>query len=197
MKDYKDKLKDFFEPDLLKFNLTFISVFIAIYENFKETMISNVKSFYCNGFKNGKEIYENYEKEVLGLVKTEKDSKQIKATIEWLIIRGAFNERDKTTFKNATDMRGSFAHDMSSKLFEGISDDAFELFVDMVKMFKKFDIWWISEIELPISGEFTAEQQDDIDWDGVTSMNRLFLEIMCDIALTGNDKYSKMMESMS
>jgi hypothetical protein len=194
--DYKDQWTNFLDPETLKFNLTFISVYIAVYENFKETMISNVKGFYWCGFIDGKEVYEGYDRDVLGLVKTEKSSKTIKATIEWLKNSGALDENDKTNFKRITNLRDTFAHQMTTKLFEGLPDNAFELFEEMIKMFKKFDIWWIAEIEIPISGDYSVEQQDNIKWDEVTSMNRYFLEIMCEIAFSGSDKYIKAWESL-
>lgn len=80
---------------------------------------------------------------------------------------------------------------LTALLYKGIPESDIVIYTEMIKLFSKIDLWWIREIELPTSGEFTAEQYDDIDWDGVTSLNLQFLKNIAEVALTGNDAYLK------
>jgi len=45
MDDNKQKWNDFFDHEKLKFSLTFMSTYIAVFENFKETMVSNSMNY--------------------------------------------------------------------------------------------------------------------------------------------------------
>lgn len=60
--DYVEKLNEFFNPDLLRQKLITASIYIAVYENFKSSIVDNVKYFYWSGFEDGKEQFEEYEK---------------------------------------------------------------------------------------------------------------------------------------
>ena len=57
MSSNEDNLKNIFDPEILNENLKFISLYIAIYEKLKETIIGGVKEFYCIGFEGNKYIY--------------------------------------------------------------------------------------------------------------------------------------------
>ncbi len=193
MKDNHEMLENFLEPKKLKENLIFISLFISIYESFKETIIENVKYFYWSGIKDRKAIFKDYEKEVLNKVTTKKNKKII-ATLNWFKENGAITEDDIENFKKITSMRNSLVHEMSNKLFEGLSNDVFELYIVMIELFEKITKWWIKEIEIPISGDFTVEQYENILWDEVTSVKLEFLKIMFDIAVNNNEEYYKILK---
>jgi hypothetical protein len=49
-------LDEFLKPEFLRQKLIQASVFIAVYENFKSSIVDNVKYFYCIGFEDGKEL---------------------------------------------------------------------------------------------------------------------------------------------
>jgi len=184
------KFENFLKPESLQQNLMIASVFIAVYENFRSDIIDKVKYFYCKGFIDGKELLDDYEKEVLSKVSS-KENRQIKATLLWLVDAGAIDEDDKSTFKNLTDMRNLLSHNMTNMLFEGFPDNILELYVEMLKLFEKTTKWWIAEIEIPTNPDITKEQYDSINWDDITSVNLEFIKIMTDIAMTGTDKYLK------
>ncbi len=75
-------LDEFLKPESLRQKLIQASVFIAVYENFKSSIVDNVKYFYCIGFEDGKELIRGYEENVLSRVKS-KNNRQIKATLLW------------------------------------------------------------------------------------------------------------------
>ena len=51
------------------------------------------------------------------------------------------------------------------------------------------------EIEIPINPPNIP--YDDIDWNGITSMNIEFTKIMTDIAFTGNEEYLNLINNYS
>lgn len=192
MNAYGESLKQILTPEILNFNLKFISIYIAVYESFKEHIVSKVKYFFLSGIEDGKEQFQRYDEEVLSLSKS-KENRQIKGTLEWLKKVGCINDEDIKLFKTITDIRNDLTHNMANKLFEGVNDQTAESFVSMIKLFEKIDKWWIMEIEVPTCGQYTAEEQQNIDWDQVTSVDLEFLRIITDVALSGNTEYLKIL----
>ena len=188
MNAYGESLKRILDPEILNFNLKFVSIYIAVYESFKEHIVSNVKYFFWSGIEDGKEQFHGYDEEVLSLSKS-KENRQIKGTLAWLEKYGCINDEDIKLFKTITDTRNTLTHNMPNKLFEGVNDQTVESFISMIKLFEKIDKWGIMEIEIPTSGQYTAEEQQNIDWDQVTSVDLEFLKIITDVALNGNKQY--------
>jgi len=55
MDKHLKKFKHFFTPEILKQNLTIAALFIAVYDNLKESIVDKVKYFYLDGIEDGKE----------------------------------------------------------------------------------------------------------------------------------------------
>ncbi len=193
MNNNKDNLEQFFNPENINISLKFISLYIAVYENFKSTIVNNVKYFYWSGIKDGKEQFENYENEVLNKSQNKKN-RTLRGTLQWLKDNNAINEEEHLLFEKITDRRNQLAHNMSELILNGLEADIIDLFTDMIKLFEKIEKWWIKEIEIPISGDFTVKEYENIDWDGVTSLNLTMLKIMSDIALRNTDEYLKILK---
>ncbi len=191
MSNNREKFFEFLNPEMLKEKLILISLFIAVYENFRSTIVENVQYFYWSGYQNGKDQFENYERDVLSKVKS-KNNRKIKATLHWLKEAGVMTEKDEKNFIKITDMRNSLAHNMSTRLFEGLPENIDELYVTMLGLFEKITKWWICEIEIPTNPNICIEQYENICWDDITSVNLDFLKIMTDIAINSTDKYQKM-----
>ena len=185
-----DKISELLNPDMLKEKLILISLFVAVYENFKSTIVENVRYFYWSGLENGKEQFKYYEEKVLNKVATQKN-KQIKATIQWLKEAGAITDNDEEDFIDITKMRNMLVHNMSVTLFEGLPENVEELFFLMLQHFEKLTKWWICEIEIPTNSDIVLEQNMTICWDEVTSSNLEFLKMMTDIAINSTEKYQE------
>lgn len=190
-KNFKQQLENCFNPTILKQNLVIASLFIAVFDNFKSSITDKVKYFYWSGIDHGVEQFKDYEKEVLSKIKT-KNNKQIKATLLWLRESGAITYEDENKFEELTNMRNKLAHEMSKMLLEGFSEVIYDLYADMVKLFNKIERWWIIEVEMSINPPDIP--QEDICWDGITSVNIEFIKIMSEIAFTDNDKYMKIIK---
>ncbi len=184
MFETKEMLKKFFNPTILKQNLIIASLFIAVFDNFKTSIINRVKDFY---FSVG--LFDEYEKCVLSKVKT-KNNKQIKATLLWLKENNIITEIDEDLFLELTNMRNELAHEMNKMLIEGFPESINELYAKMINLFSKIEKKWIIEIEIPINPPNVL--YDDIDLNEITSMNIEFIKIMTDIAFTANDEYLKL-----
>lgn len=175
------------DAETTKKNLITIALFIAIYENFKVTIIDRVKIFFFKGLKDSKFIYDDsYKEQVLNKVKKSKN-KKLSASLLWFKEVNAINDEDISNFQKITDLRNTLVHDMSDYLFYNSSlKEVFTLYEVMLALFKKIDCWWINEIEIPISGNFKPE---DYNHNEVTSLNIVFLEIMDAIALNKDFKH--------
>ena len=115
-----------------------------------------------------------------------KKNRTIRSTIKWFLDEGAINEEDVKFFKVATDLRDKFAHDMFELLTESINQQEIDVFYKLIELYKKVDNWWLVEIELPTSGN---AYDPNLEYDKAGSLNVIYLEMMADIALTGNKEY--------
>ncbi|NFI02822.1 hypothetical protein FC959_00120 [Clostridium botulinum] len=188
MSSDENNLKNIFNPEILNENLKFISLYIAVYEKLKETIVGGVKDFYCSGFKGDKYIYDRYEEKVLNKVSSKKNRK-LKASLKWLLDAEAIDKKDCESFKKITNKRNELVHDMSEILFNGLDEEVVILFGDMMELFKKIEKWWIKEVEVPISGEFTADEYEKIDWDSVEYSDLMMLRVITDVSLNDDREY--------
>lgn len=192
MDKFNQRLEKFFNPDILKQNLIIASLFIAVFDNFKANIIDKVKYFYFSGIKDGVEQFKDYEQDVLNKVKS-KNNKQIKATLLWLKENEFITEAEEILFAEFTNTRNKLAHEMNRMLIDGFSEEIYKLYAEMINLFSKIERKWIIDIEIPINPPDIP--YEDINWDGITSINLEFIKIMTDIAFTGNDKYLKLVNS--
>ena len=190
-----EKLHDFLTPNLLKEKLILASCFIAVFENFKSTILNDVKYFYWSGLQDGIEEFKYYERDVLSKVQSNKN-RTIRATLLWLKDHGAISETERIRFKCMTDRRDELGHNMFNAIYDGLPTDMLDIYFEMITLFTKITKWWIKEIELPTSGEYTVDQYDKIDWNEVTSANLEFITMMTDIAFTGNEEYLKTLQEL-
>lgn len=192
MTDFTQKLEDFFNPEILKQNLTIASLFIAVFDNFKATIIDKVKYFYFSGICDGIEQFKDYEVEVLSKIKS-KQNRQIKATLLWLKQYEFITQAEVVDFETYTNLRNKLAHELSKMLIEGFPKEIYEIYANMVNLFNKIEKKWIIDIEMTINPPNVPYK--DIDWEGITSVNIELMKIMTDIAFTGNEEYLQLIKN--
>lgn len=89
-----EKWIKFLDPENLKGNLMFTSLYIAAFESFKDYVVDEVKFFFHNGFKDGQDIFDpKYETHVKA-----KDKSVVKASLLWLLEMEAIDENDIVLF---------------------------------------------------------------------------------------------------
>ena len=113
----------------------------------------------------------------------------LQASLNWLLDSEAINSGDCELFKKITDKRNELVHDMSEIIFNGLDEDTYSLFNKMMELFKKIEIWWIKEVEIPISGEITQNQYEQIDWDSVEYSDLMMLKVITDVAINKDTEY--------
>lgn len=190
-------MENIIDPKILNKNLKILSLYIAVYESFKDTIVSNVKYFYWSGFDDGKEIFNGYEEKVLNKVKGKGTSSQLRATIKWFLDVKAITEDDCKTFREITDMRNKLVHEMFNILYEDLDSHVIELFDKMILLYEKIEKWWIKEIEIPIDPDITSEKFKKIDWENIVSVRLTMLKIMSDAAINENVDYLNLYKEKS
>ena len=102
-KDNIDKWLKFLDPENLKGNLMFSSLYIASFEAFKDYVVDEVKFFFNTGFSEGEFTFsEEYITKVKAL-----DKSILKATLIWLKDLEAINEKDIETYDELRQYRNN------------------------------------------------------------------------------------------
>lgn len=168
MEDAKKFLEKISDEHTLRDNLSFISLYIALFENFADNIEERIKCFFCIEtlkIENGKitaEENEKYRRVIKNRKVDDKGNKNIlKSSMLWLKDNGAINDDDYNIFTKAKEQRHLFAHELMACLFQGITEEEFKLFIELFALYKKIDMWWINEIEIPCSGQFTPGRYEE------------------------------------
>ncbi len=175
-KDNIDAWLKFIDPENLKDNLIFSSLYIASFEAFRDYVVEEVKFFFNHGFDNGKFTFsEEYNTKVKAL-----DKKSIlKATLLWLKELEAISDKDIETFEELRQYRNKLSHELMHLLFEGLPEELPQKFTQLIALRVKIEKWWIMNMEIDTNSEVKEE-------DIITSsqiLNTLILDM-----LSGNEK---------
>lgn len=150
-------LQNISDKNTIQNHLTFMALYIALYENFTATFIENVKAFLCDlSIKDGKLNYREttlYREKIKNRVIDQNGNKDaLKATMLWLQDKGAMSAQDYSDFLQIKSIRNTYAHEMPRLIIEGVPLENIQWFFKLLELYRKLDKWWINEIELPISG---------------------------------------------
>jgi hypothetical protein len=172
---------NFLNPDLVKTNLILASLFIAVFETFKDNIIDRGKSFYTHGFDDqGPIVSDDYKLKVMS-----KNKSPIYATLMWLNEIGAITESDIGTFTNFKNYRNNLVHNFHLIHSQGLPNDFINQFQNMTELLHKIEKWWFINIEAVIS-EISTE---NIDIETILSGQQIGLRILIDLIL-GNEEES-------
>lgn len=173
-----EKLLKALDPDHLKDNLMSSSLYIALFESFKDSVVETLKMFYMRGYEDGKLILSaEYASEV-----KRRDKSEIKAVLLWFQENGAIDDADLELYDTLRVFRNEVVHKLLGYLFEGMPD---ELPINVVKLQAlriKIEKWRILNIEIPISGDYDADhevQEDDIT-PGIQVMSQMIFDMLSD-----------------
>ena len=128
--------------DYLQDNLTFASLFIALYENMTDYVVSSVRDFLCDiGIRDGKmfcEETDEYRREIRKRVVDDKGNRDTtKASFLWLIDHGAITSADFDRFLQIKQVRNKYAHKLSEVITTGIAESEVALLFDMHSLYRK------------------------------------------------------------
>lgn len=192
-----DWLENITDKDILQDNLTFASLYIAVYEHMTDYVVSILKSFLCDwGVKDGKEYYSEtdiYKTEIKNRIVDDKGNKDItKSSFLWLIDNGAITQADYQIFLDAKLLRNKYAHELTSVIYQGVDESEIKLFFGMFKVYQKISKWYFINIETPIMCE---DLPDDIDLLEVQTAANVMFAMILEVLYNGkSDEYKEILK---
>ena len=186
-----DNVNRILDKASLQFQLSFMALFIGLYECMKKHFVSRTEALTCDRLKNdkkGNRVFDHNElyKEITKgrIINGRKVKDEFLNIIQWLKELNAINEEEASLVAQLREKRNLYAHDMPNLIRNGVPEcDAKSLF-DLLQIFNKLDKWWINEIEIPITAE--AEVADNYDKNSVVSVDLLAFKVMIN-TLYGNE----------
>ena len=189
--------KNLVNKDYLQDNLTFASLFIALYENMTDYVVSGVRDFLCEiGIRDGKMFCketDEYRRQIQKRVVDDKGNRDLtKASFLWLIDHGAITSADFDSFLQIKQVRNKYAHNLSEVIMTGITESEVALLFDMYSLYRKISGWFFVEIEAPILG---YEVPPDADVSNIQSASNF--SIMLNVLYNGkSEEYQSIIASI-
>jgi hypothetical protein len=184
MKEDKDNINKwlkFLNPENLKGNLMFSSLYIASFEAFKDYVVDEVKFFFNTGFSEGEFTFsEEYITKVKAL-----DKSILKATLLWLKDLEAIDEKDIEVFDELRQYRNKLSHELMTLLFEGLPQELPEKFAQLIALRVKIEKWWIMNIEIPTNPDF--DESPEVKEEDIMTSSQIFNQLIFDM-LSGDEK---------
>lgn len=171
-------------PDVMRPRLMAASIYIAAFESLKDVIVDRVRDFFWSGFdESGDTLDSEYSSNVLS-----RNKSPLYASLDWLKEMEAIEDSDVERFKRVKACRNTLAHDLLSRLgSEGLPEDFDACFGDMVALLRKIEVWWITNVDIPVNPDFDAE---DVDEEGIDPGSVIAIQLLCDIAL-GDESESR------
>ena len=165
-------LRNISDKDTIQEHLTFMALYIALYENFTSTFVDRVMGFLCTPcLEDGKIKYKEtpvYREIIKNRIVDAKGNKDVlRATMLWLQEAGAMSQQDYSDFLSIKSIRNSYAHEMARIILEGVPPDDIQWFSRLLDLYGKVDKWWINQIEIPTSGACLPGSYEE---DGVANL---------------------------
>ena len=170
-------------PENLQFTVSFTSLFVLVFECFKDMVIDRPKEFFCTEkieFKEDKIVYyetEKYKREVRKLA-----NKPFEASLRWFANHKVITESDVNKVLSIELRRHSFVHELYNVVHNGISDEDTQLLADLVSIYKKIDSWWIYNVEIDWD---EIKDPDNVKQDECISSSLVMIDVMINILLKG------------
>lgn len=181
MEDAKRYLENVSNKEVVRDNLSFIALYVGLYESFIHSIVDRVEGFLSDDFEKGKRGKTKYihSGEYKRLIKERKvDSSGnrdvTKATVLWFVDQHAIKQTDYETFLDLKHRRNSYAHEIGRIALEGLQEDAVEALIKLLTLYQKIDKWWINEIEIPL----TMNVPTGYAHEGVRNMELAQFEVM-------------------
>ena len=170
-------------PENLQLTVSFTSLFVLVFECFKDMVINRPKEFFCTSkieFKKDKIVYyetEKYKREVRKLAK-----KPFEASLRWFSNHKVITESDVNNVLSIELRRHSFVHELYNIVHNGISDEDIIFLTDLISIYKKIDSWWIYNVEIDWD---EIKDPDDVNMDDCISGSLMMIDVMINILLKG------------
>ena len=178
-----EMIENVMTPENLQLTVSFTSLFVLVFECFKDMVIDRPKEFFCTEkieFKEDKIVYyetEKYKREVKNLAK-----KPFEASLRWFANHKVITEYDVNKALAIELRRHSFVHELYNIVHNGISDDDIKLLADLISIYRKIDSWWIYNVEIDWD---EIKDTDNVKQDECISGSLMMIDVMINILLKG------------
>lgn len=185
----------------LQAQLSFMALFIGMFEFMKDSLLSRVESFLCSDMtqnEDGEWVYihsDAYKNEIeKRLVDGKIVNDRLRNTLLWFKDAEAITDDDYELFRELRNKRNSYAHKMAQHVWDGLPEQDAKGLLALLDLYSKIDKWWINEIEIPISGQFAPGSYDE---DSVESMAILTFKMMINTLFAGkSQEYLEMIQKL-
>ena len=178
-----EMIENVMTPENLQFTVSFTSLFVLVFECFKDMVIDRPKEFFCTEkieFKEDKIVYyetEKYKREVRKLA-----NKPFEASLRWFANHKVITESDVNKVLSIELRRHSFVHELYNVVHNGISDDDIKLLADLISIYRKIDSWWIYNVEIDWD---EIKDPNNVKQDECISGSLMMIDVMINILLKG------------
>ena len=185
-----EMIENVMTPENLQLTVSFTSLFVLVFECFKDMVIDRPKSFYCLStmeFHEDKVVYretEKYKNKVRKLAQ-----KPFEASLRWFLEQGVITQEELERVLAIELHRHSFVHELYNVVHKGISDEDIKLLADLISIYKKIDSWWIYNVEIDWD---EINDPDNVKMDECFSSSLMMIDVMINILLKGeSNAYSE------
>ena len=178
-----EMIENVMTPENLQLTVSFTSLFVLVFECFKDMVIDRPKEFFCTEkieFKEDKIVYyetEKYKREVKNLAK-----KPFEASLRWFAKHGVITEFDVNKALSIELHRHSFVHELYNVVHNGVSDEDIQFLADLIAIYKKIDSWWIYNVEIDWD---EIKDPNNVKQDECISGSLMMIDVMINILLKG------------
>ena len=178
-----EMIENVMTPENLQLTVSFTSLFVLVFECFKDMVIDRPKEFFCTEkieFKEDKIVYyetEKYKREVRKLA-----NKPFEASLRWFANHKVITEFDVNKALSIELHRHSFVHELYNVVHNGISDDDIKLLADLISIYRKIDSWWIYNVEIDWD---EIKDPNNVKQDECISGSLMMIDVMINILLKG------------
>jgi len=165
----------------LKYNLLFISTYVAIYENLKASIIENVSTFYNDiGIENGEMVIKKsreYIEEIEGIGHSKN---LLKSSFSFLIDMGVFTDNDYALFNKIKKRRNQYVHELYNIVTEPLAVIDAELLSQAMSLVEKLSDKWFRIFEASIQGIDLSDAKEAVISGNVILLNSLISATLLD-----------------
>ena len=149
-------------PNNLYKNIINSALILLVFETLKDLIINNLYDFYSSSIiiNKNKDII-NRNTETLEKNKRKKEKKIFTIALKWFQKQNILSTYDIEIINSAKELRKDIAHNLFSKLAQGLSQKEVSLISQVQHIYKKLVNWWINTVETDIN--IIANLQKKID----------------------------------
>ncbi|MBW6475087.1 MAG: hypothetical protein K0B14_18315 [Anaerolineaceae bacterium] len=153
----QERNKKVFQPEVLSANMLFYSTYIAIFEIFKQTLVTNIKNFFWVGFIDDKDrTSPNYKSEVLERINKKRliDERKIRnlfmASCDWAFENKLLTLDQYKSIDELTKYRNTVTHEMATQIYDEKVRPDFSIFEELINTFSHYVYEWFMNVEFDL-----------------------------------------------